>query len=130
MKRGMRGFTLVELVVVMVIIGILAVIAVPMYRGYVIRAQDAEGRALCGSVATAEKVYYSEFGEFYYIGALTSNDPILEVDATMNTYFDRYIVANDGSNGFIVTSNGRVGSDADGRTVGLTQPLGGPPTWN
>ena len=44
MKR--KGFTLVELVIVIVIVGILSIVAVPIYRGYTRKAMATEGKAL------------------------------------------------------------------------------------
>ena len=47
--KSKKGFTLVELVIVIVIVGILSVISVPIYRGYVDRAMRTEGEVLLGN---------------------------------------------------------------------------------
>ena len=93
--RKNKGFTLVELVVVMVIIGILATIAVPMYSGYVQRSRAQEGVALAGSVASAQKVWYAEHREFRPVG-LTYFDRMLGVDGRGNTHFQEYEVTTSG----------------------------------
>jgi type IV pilus assembly protein PilA len=60
MKKLQQGFTLIELMIVVAIIGILAAIAVPAYQDYTIRARVSEGAALSGAAKTQIDVLNSE----------------------------------------------------------------------
>ena len=64
MKKIQQGFTLIELMIVVAIIGILAAIAIPAYQDYTIRAQVAEGLALTGAAKVAVTEFWQDRGRF------------------------------------------------------------------
>jgi type IV pilus assembly protein PilA len=64
MKKMQQGFTLIELMIVVAIIGILAAIAIPAYQDYTIRSQVSEGAVLADGVKTALAEYYNNKGVF------------------------------------------------------------------
>ena len=105
MKRKLKGFTLVELVITIAIVIILSVVSVPIYRGYVNKAKMAEGYALLGTILSAQKAYYSQYGSFlrdtqastkggkYY----TTNEEVLGIDARGNKYFTLFSIGFSGA---------------------------------
>ena len=63
-RVGPKGFTLIELMIVVAIIGVLAAIAIPQYNNYVARTQVAEAFTMLGPVKKALTLYYQEKGKF------------------------------------------------------------------
>jgi type IV pilus assembly protein PilA len=67
-RRG--GFTLIELMIVVAIIGILAAIAIPNFLRFQLKAKSSEGKTNLAAIRTAEESYFAEFNS--YISALPS----------------------------------------------------------
>ncbi len=63
-ERGKAGFTLIELMIVVAIIGILASVAIPSFSHYQNRSRRAESFTNLASLAKAQKAFYAEFGQF------------------------------------------------------------------
>jgi len=59
---GRKGFTLIELMVVILIVGILAAASIPLMRGRIDSAKWAEANATAGTIRSAVRVYYAEHG--------------------------------------------------------------------
>jgi prepilin-type N-terminal cleavage/methylation domain-containing protein len=88
-----KGFTRVELLVVILILGIMSLVAIPIYKSYVKKSIASEGIALAMDVQLSEKIHYAEFGDFYEVNIPTSNDAVLGVDASGNKNFTTYSVS-------------------------------------
>jgi prepilin-type N-terminal cleavage/methylation domain-containing protein len=58
------GFTLLELIVVVIVIAVLASIAVPMYRGYIKSVRASEATSRLGAIVTAAKNYHQRFNQW------------------------------------------------------------------
>lgn len=71
MRNRMKGVTLIELVVVMVIVGVLASIAIPSYRQYVLRAHRAEAKTAMLNIAAGQEKFYTQCNR--YTASLTGS---------------------------------------------------------
>jgi type IV pilus assembly protein PilA len=61
-RRG--GFTLIELMIVVAIIGILAAIAIPNFLRFQLKAKSSEGKTNLAAIRTAEESYFAEYGAY------------------------------------------------------------------
>ena len=108
--RTCGGFSMVEIMVVLIIVAILAAISAPLMNSYNRRAMSAEGKALCASVASAETGYAAEHDTFVAVPLCSSGTAIINVDARTNQYFTSYQVGpgvtGSIADSLMVTANG------------------------
>ena len=64
MNINKKSFTLIELMIVVIIVGVLAAVAAPMMRKSIIRSKWTEAVAMVGTIRSAERVYYTEYGTY------------------------------------------------------------------
>ena len=68
-RTSRDGFTLIELMIVVAIIGILAAIAIPNFARFQLRSKTAEAKTNLAAIRTAEEGYFAEFGRYVPAGA-------------------------------------------------------------
>ena len=117
-----RGFTLVELMVVIVIVALMAAIAVPLYINYIKDTRRSEGANGLSAVATAQTTYYQRNGA--YSGSLASlNVDLTDVIANWDVA-DPALIAGPPP-GFSCAATGKAGTPYAGLSVTMTYNLGG-----
>ena len=120
-----RGFTLVELMVVIVIVALMAAIAVPLYTNYVKDARRSEAAGGLAAVATAQQTYYQRNNAF------TNSLANLNVDvsdlAANWTFANPSLIAGPPV-GFSCVATGKAATPYAGLTVTMTYNLGGAKT--
>jgi type IV pilus assembly protein PilA len=110
MKKVQQGFTLIELMIVVAIIGILAAIAIPAYQDYTIRAQVTEGLTLAGAAKAAVAESFSNTG----IPPATRTDAGMSANATDTS--GKYVVSVEVTDGAITITYGNEANAVIGST--------------
>ncbi len=122
--RKQQGFTLIELMIVVAIIGILAAVAIPAYQDYTIRAKVTEGLSLASAGKTAVSEYFASNGSLP-----ADNDTAgmsTSTDISGNSVQSVAVVSG------VITVTFNASTPAiSGQTIGLTPATtGGQVTWS
>ena len=130
MKRLNSGFTLIELMIVVAIIGILVAVGIPQYQNYVARSQVAEGFSLTSGLKTAVAEYHNSNGVFPDCTTdAHSAIGIEDSDAITGKYVTGVTVSNDGEG--TITATFGPDSYHDGKFLRLTpEPTDGAISFN
>lgn len=63
--KSQKGFSMIELMMVVVIIGILAGVGIPQYQKFQMKAKQSEAKSLLTGMYTAQKAFYAEWSQYY-----------------------------------------------------------------
>ena len=127
MKKIQQGFTLIELMIVVAIIGILAAVAIPAYQDYTVRAQVTEGLSLASAAKTAVSEFFATKG---YLPASNASAGIAVDQSISGNHVDRVAINDAGAgSGVIVVVFSAKAIAAD--TLFLTpDTMGGRVAWD
>jgi len=118
MKKVAAGFTLLEMMIVVVVVAILAAVALPSYRAYILRSQLAEAHTNLADLATKLELFFQD--NRTYAGACAAGTVAPLPPAANAKYFDFTCPTLTG-NQYIVRASGKAGQSTAGFTYEINQ---------
>jgi type IV pilus assembly protein PilA len=122
-KTVQKGFTLIELMIVIAIIGILAAIAIPAYQNYTIRSQVTEGLSLADGWKTSISEYFAQYGSFPDASAATPAPGTIAVSGASVGKYVSAIAVVPGGEIQVTYSGSQVNKALTGSILALTPGL-------
>lgn len=138
-RKSNKGFTLIELMIVVAIIGILAAIAIPNFLRFQLKSKSSEGKVNIAAIRTAEESYLAEFGQ--YVAAAVN--PTADVPGSQkaafdtgggfdtlgwspegNVFFQYAVNAPSGANHYTISAAADIDADATDQFWGYVKPDG------
>jgi type IV pilus assembly protein PilE len=115
-KKFSKGFSLIELLIVVAIVGILAAVAVPAYFNHILRTRQADAYHNLLDIKAAQEMHYSMFNE--YAGLISSGtfSDLLSFDIADTQYY-RYKISSLTGSTFTAEATGKYGKLAGNQII-------------
>ena len=99
-RNGRSGFTLIEIALVLVLIGILSTMALSAYRGLADKARVTQAKTVLGHLTKTEATYFSDHNQY------TDNIVLLDFDPVKYNYYEVSVVLLDNGMNYLGTAKG------------------------
>jgi len=127
--RGGKGFTLVELLLVVIIVGILVGVAVPIYIGQQKKARATEARNFISGVLRGAQAYFQENGKFPHLDTSYLSDVMARFSIVLEnpSYFSWWVKSS--ATAISISAWGKSDTDVEGVTITAWMNINGQQGW-